>query len=124
MVCYYRYHAVLQKCFGLKFPVEIEIELETAAADDKHFKWDWSNTNDGEKSGGLIWCINKSLEHQKTVYQDLDIAEAKKEILATTKNHEIMQYLKTNYPILKDWEDSVHFSKDSREYKEIVQQIK
>lgn len=97
-----------KKHFGVKFHVEPEIEIEIAAHDANHIKWGWDET-------GLKEAIREALEDQKEVYPDLDVDAAEKEVWAIRtdpKHAELVKYLDEHYPILADWPDSIHLSKD------------
>lgn len=101
-----------KKHWGMVFYVEIEVEIELAAHDEKHWKWDWFDGNVGdEKSGGLDYIIRKALLDQKEVYPALDVKAAYRKIMKVKENKELMAWLDENYPILQDWPDATRLSK-------------
>lgn len=115
---YYKTH------WGIKFPVEIEVEFELAAHDETHWKWDWhegaGETLDKGKAvgGGLAYCISKALADHKDVYPDVDIKKIEKTIWAVRNNKELTEYLDANYPILEDWPDAKHIDTSSTSFKQ------
>lgn len=94
---YYEHH------FGTKYTVPLEVEFELGADDSTLVKWDWSENGKGKDdkdTTGLRDIIERSLESQCKVFPNLDVADARREILSARKNTKLQRYLDKNYPIL------------------------
>ncbi len=82
-----------KKEFGVDFLVEPEIEIEIGATEDKHYKWDFTDSN-------LEEIIKKALADQVTIKRLTDVNEAYKKIMRPYRNKELKAYLEEHYPIL------------------------
>lgn len=83
-----------EKEFGVKFPVEPEIEIEIGARDDQCAKWDWSIPN-------LVKGLIESVAHADEIgvlegTQD----EVLKQIFEAWRNQKMRNYLQAKYPML------------------------
>lgn len=84
-----------EKEFGLKFPIEPEIEMEFGARDDATHDWDWSIPS-------IVEAISKTLDDMI----ELKIIEAKRKnklmrvIFKPWANKEFRHYLQEHWPLL------------------------
>ena len=80
--------------FGVKFPIEPEIEIEVGASEDKMYKWDWTAPH-------LEEIILKALEDQRTIkFLKEEPKDVLDKIYEDYRNSKVKKYLDKNYPIL------------------------
>lgn len=112
-----------KKHWGIRFPVEVEIDMDIAAHDETHYKWSWNEGNDITKDkdeiigGGLRYCIRRALEDQLAIYPDIDVDAVEKQIWRVRENKPLCKYLDQHYPVLADWPDSIHIDVNSDSFK-------
>jgi hypothetical protein len=103
------------KYFGLKFPVEPEIEMEMGASDDSLQKWDWS-----EKT--LRECVHNALEKQASIYKGVDVEGIEREIWKI-RDSKIQTDLDERYPVLGDWKEAIHLKAGTKEYETLKKEV-
>jgi DNA polymerase I-like protein with 3'-5' exonuclease and polymerase domains len=109
--------------WGIRFPVEVEIDMDIAAHDETHYKWSWNEGDDVTKDkediigGGLRYCIRAALNDQLEIYPDIDVDAVEKTIWRVRENKPLCAYLDEHYPILSDWSDSTHVDTSSASFK-------
>lgn len=82
-----------EKKFGVKFPIEPEIEIEIGASEDNMYKWNF-------REDQLFEIIEKALVDQTKINLTVDPKNIKAEIMKAYENKKVKRYLEDNYPIL------------------------
>lgn len=90
----------IEEEFGVKFPVDPEIELEISASEDKAYKWDWTLAN-------LREIIIKTIDDQHVLGRCKDPQGAKDLVFGVDQS--VLDAVQAQYPLLNvkriDWRE-------------------